>query len=123
MNKGELLNTPLSNDVIGIITNYLDYSLDKIKQNITKNHKTKFIFKNPDITLLDILVIASRRGYRGIFMGENLYNQLNMRDKFSKLKNEEIVYEYFSPHHYIYINYLNKFHAIYILSLDIIDEY
>jgi hypothetical protein len=120
MNK-VLLTKYLSNDIIGIISQYLDYSINKMEQNIIKYSNSKYVFKDPNITLLDLLVISSKIGYSGILMGDRIYDQLNisgmMRDE-----NLKIEHENYNKFHYIWMSKLNdKYDKIaHILGLNVL---
>jgi hypothetical protein len=125
MNRENLLKTPLSNDVIGIITNYLDYSLDKMEINVRKNFKSKYKFKNPNITLLDIIVMTTKKGFGGVFMGEDIYEQLNMNKMFNDEKIDGILFHKEGKFYYLIIEKLNNknYVAIAITNLNIIENY
>jgi hypothetical protein len=80
--------TKLSRDIINIINKYLDYS-DVNIQRLVNKCKTNISLKFKDITLLDALLIAVKRGFSGFYykITESTHNITN---RFKKEKTDKI---------------------------------
>jgi hypothetical protein len=116
----------LSRDIRGIINKYLDVSFKNIKKIIKINKdRNSLRFKDPNINLLDILIISARTGSEGFFIKKDILAKpiieqvLNFKIP-TNFKNKIIIR---NSRNEIAIKFINAKDLCNIFSLNILEDY
>lgn len=113
------MNGKLSKDINLIINKYLDFSIENI---IRIQNKNKFIFKKTtfkNISVIDIILLCSFKGYCGFYFEKDLNDFKNQIEKEIINKNLDIRISLNNKYYYVYIETSNEMYTChYMIFID-----